>query len=184
MYYHAEVWFPEKPQNKKQAEAVLDRLLGPYHEENNRRNGFYDFLSIGGRWTGAHDDYDPTSNPLNYEGCRMCGGFGKRPDMDCSRSRGCNGCMGTGMSLKWPTLFVFHEGDIMSVEEAEKLKPKLEAYTIVIAPTGKRKRPHIIHESKWNGKDFEKTLFNGQVFPYLKKKNVRGGCLITVDYHC
>lgn len=192
MHYHAEVWVPEKPRNKKHAEAILSHMLSSYHEETGSKNAFYDFYSIGGRWTGAHDDYDPASNPLNYKACWLCNGSGVRPNTDCSHSRGCNGCShsrgcngcgGTGMELNWPTEFVFHQGDMMSVEEAKKLKPELDAYTLIIAPTGKRKRPQIVHMEKWDGKTFVQTGFDGQVFPCLKKKKISGGYLITLDYH-
>jgi hypothetical protein len=185
MHYHGEVWVPKKPANKQEADQILEDLIGSYHEESNRSKGFYDFYQIGARYSGLHDSYDPSSNILNYKPCWLCNGSGKRPDMDCSHSRGCNGCGGTGVHLEWPTQFKFHEGDIMTVEEVEKRNPEITAYTLIIAPTGKRKRPQIFHMEQRNRKShtFDSTEFDGKVFPYLKKLGIKDGCLITLDYH-
>lgn len=175
MHYHGEVWVPEKP-TKHEAERILTKLIGAYSEETHSSKAFYDFYRIGGRYSGSHDNYDPSSNILNYKLCWLCKGSGKRPDMDCSDSRGCNGCGGTGAELEWPTRFKFYEGDIMTVEGVEKLNPEITAYTLIIAPIRKRKRPQIFHT-------FDSTEFNGKVFPYLKKLGIKDGYLITLDYH-
>lgn len=62
-------------------------------------NPKWDWWGIGGRWTGFLDPtYDPTKDPRNIETCWLCKGTGTRTDMTVAN--GCNGCDGTGKSVK------------------------------------------------------------------------------------
>lgn len=41
----------------------------------------WDWYTVGGRWTGENSEYEPVTDPENYESCSMCGGTGKRRDV-------------------------------------------------------------------------------------------------------
>ncbi|MBA9067468.1 hypothetical protein FHR71_001198 [Methylobacterium sp. RAS18] len=62
-------------------------------------NKKWDWWVLGGRWSGMlAPAYDPHKDPENFETCWLCAGTGVRTD---GRSgAGCNGCDGTGRSLK------------------------------------------------------------------------------------
>lgn len=65
-------------------------------------NKKWDWWQVGGRYTGLlTPDYDPETDPVNQEKCFLCGGTGKRLDMQVEN--GCNGCRGTGRKTKWPS---------------------------------------------------------------------------------
>lgn len=67
----------------------------------------WDWYQVGGRWTGAFDaTYDPYTDPDNLELCNLCGGTGDRAThmnepKEVQHPSGCNGCSGTGKSVKW-----------------------------------------------------------------------------------
>ena len=73
----------------------------------------WDWYQTGGRWTGYYSDYDPSTDPKNIEVCSLCDGTGMRAgwawiDADGAHYKddwakecgGCNGCKGTGNSVK------------------------------------------------------------------------------------
>ncbi len=65
----------------------------------------WDWWTVGGRWSGAFlAGYDASKDPRNYETCWLCGGTGKRLDMEVAN--GCNACGGTGRSQKHPPQWV------------------------------------------------------------------------------
>lgn len=72
----------------------LERILLPWREEymdelgkwQYRKEGWWDWWQIGGRWTGVISGYDPDKDPENF-------------DFD----RG---------EVKWPTQWVLHNGDV------------------------------------------------------------------------
>lgn len=129
------------PGNPGRPQAIIDGIMAPYNEnaeieryttEDNEtywRNpkGKWDFFMIGGRWTGLFDGYDPETDPANIETCWLCGGTGKRLDMEVYD--GCNGCQGAGKRIKWPTEWGFHPGDIVSAKwlkenfDEERMRP-------------------------------------------------------------
>lgn len=74
---------------------------GRFYDRTNP-NKKWDWWQLGGRWTGKLvPGYDPNEDPSNKQTCGLCGGTGKRLDMECAN--GCNGCNGTGIETKWPT---------------------------------------------------------------------------------
>jgi hypothetical protein len=95
----------------------------------------WDWWSIGGRWTGTFTDYKPEKDPDNIERCQICGGSGKRTDgvMELNGMTGCNGCQGTGKTVKWPTQWKQFEGDIRPVSALDKKDPSCA----VVTPSGR-----------------------------------------------
>jgi hypothetical protein len=81
--------------------------------------GYWDWWSIGGRWTGRLSGYDPETDPTNSEVCFICAGTGRRDDAIGNQARladpayKCNGCDGSGVAVKWPTSWADHDGDIV-----------------------------------------------------------------------
>lgn len=74
---------------------------GRYFERDDP-TGRFDGWQIGGRWNGLFTPgYEPELDSANRETCDLCGGTGKRTDMVVPD--GCNGCQGSGVSVKWPT---------------------------------------------------------------------------------
>jgi len=86
----------------------------------------WDWWAIGGRWTGYISGYDPSKDPDNIETCDLCGGTGMRTDMEIPN--GCNGCDGKGQSLKWPTQWKRHNGDMRLLSA---IKKEIDVFAIV-----------------------------------------------------
>jgi len=135
MHYYALV---EVPDGKAILEDRLAEVLEPYREsdfaEERQDHELWDGWTIGGRYTGRLDGYDPTTDPLNQERCWICAGTGKRDDELGRRSRvenpgyTCNGCDGTGTRTKWPTIWHKHHGDVSKFKDVpESAKP----YTLI-----------------------------------------------------
>lgn len=75
-------------------------------------NKHWDWWVVGGRWTGLlAAGYDAEKDPANFETCFICHGGGLRTDELGRAARlkdpgyTCNGCGGTGKSLKHPAKF-------------------------------------------------------------------------------
>lgn len=164
MHYHAEIHLNDL----KDVDRQVDKILAPYSKSLE-----WDWYQIGGRWTGAHDKYDPESDPDNMEICDLCNGAGKRSDMDCSWCGGCNGCQGKGKRVVWPTQFKRHAGDIVPVSS---IADDLDCHTLIA--NGK-----VLQIEQWNGESFIKTDFDGKVKSTLVKLGIDSGYLVTVDYH-
>lgn len=201
-HYHSEVWIPEI----LDVESQIMEIMNPYNEalaieqdefeESHwyNPNGWWDWFQIGGRWTGAHTpDYHPEEDEQNYENCMVCGGGGFRRDKFGEEERlktpsyTCNGCghyddtlkiwthgkFGKGKQCKWPTQWAKHSGDIIPVSE---INDKLDCYTLIVGD-------NVYQTEIWEGGDFKKTDFDGNVKNMLDKLNITTGFLVTVDYH-
>jgi len=113
-------------------EELLAETMAPYDEnreieqyesggETYWRNpvGLWDWYQVGGRWTGVLSNYKPEDDPANVEQCFLCHGTGKRNDSLGRQARAanpgytCNGCDGEGDSVKWPTQWRKHGGDVL-----------------------------------------------------------------------
>lgn len=55
-----------------------DPETGKYGYWDNPNGRWIDW-TVGGRWSGLLDGYDPTTNPVNFTPCDVCGGSGDRP---------------------------------------------------------------------------------------------------------
>jgi hypothetical protein len=87
----------------------------------------WDWYSIGGRWSGVLDDYNPADDPNNVEQCWLCNGTGMRNDALGQQERlknpdyTCNGCSGKGSKTKWPTDWKQYSGDIQPSDKVASL---------------------------------------------------------------
>lgn len=170
MHYLAFVLIPTDGDPQEAAAS----LMAPYSEHDNE-NGWWDFWSIGGRWSGLISGYEPDKDPANIETCRLCGGSGTRRDMVVAN--GCNGCRGTGKRVKWPTQWGFHEGDVVTASEARAHAGKDNGlpYTLV-GPGGL-----VTMKERWNGETFaEQPEHDATVRAALDKHE---GRVAVVDYH-
>lgn len=203
MHYHCEIWIPEYLKiGSEELERKIEDIMSPYYEGAYSEEDFegenppitiFDWYSISGRWTGAHDNYNPADDPRNYKTCFLCNGTGDRRhgneepwvwyDIDNNRRfkdkwseqcNGCNVCRGTGIDLVHPSDYVPHEQDVMSVSD---ISDKLDCYTLIV-------NSKVFQKEEWNGKDFVKTEFDGYVKKQLMKLGIKTGYLVTVDYHC
>ncbi len=103
-----------KAGDRKEAEAKAEEFLNSGYGDGR----VWDWYVIGGRWTGLLTGYEPEKDPRNIETCSLCKGTGTRTDWLKSTSpewvkecNGCNGCLGTGKSVKFS--FVEVDDNIM-----------------------------------------------------------------------
>jgi hypothetical protein len=177
MHYHCEIYLDKKPANKLALYNRVAEVMAPYEEQV---GGWWDWWQIGGRWSGIHTNYDPNKDERNIEVCSQCEGSGMRMDAIGRKARRenpeytCNGCDGKVTRPVWPTNRAMHEGDVISVSE---IKDNLDCYTLIINDS-------VLHEKEWNGKDWNKTSFDGKVAKKLAELKITEGFLVTVDYHC
>lgn len=200
MHYFAAVVVAPDTTRANAAERV-DPIMAPYDEEleverctengetywHNPR-GKWDWWVVGGRWTAVWvPDYKPTTDPANYEQCFLCHGCGRRPDADqfeihnpgwIEWSGGCNGCDGTGRSLKYPPKWRPVEQDVIPVARLLD-DPTLQRPFAVVIPDGG------FHErSTWNGDTFDENP-EDEWTEYIAKllAPCREYALVVVDYH-
>jgi len=167
MHMYALVVIPDDAEDIDAAvTAAMEPYLEEWDEETEAHTGWWDWWTIGGRYSGRLDGYDPTTNPENSEPCTLCDATGIRKDM--AILNGCNGCAGTGTAQKWPTRWAFHPGDIGTV--AQITKPP---YTLV-TPTG------AVHKEDWNGKDWDD---NGPAMEAALAQLDPETRVVVVDYH-
>ena len=190
MHAHAEVVIEDldDPKDFEEVKAAVYGVIASFceHDEDNH-DTFYDWHQVGGRWTGAHDKFDPYSDPRNYEDCKLCNNTGFRTDAIGVSARQenpsytCNACghrnddgtwthskQGPGRKPKWPTDFAFHEGDVIRVEDCPD---DLQCCTLVA-----------------DGDFFEMDEDgHSPKTETVKKKlaslGITTGWLVTVDYH-
>lgn len=95
----------------------------------------WDWWVIGGRWPDffAFDEYDPMKDPDNYETCHLCQGTKVRP-MKPSKGDICNGCNGTGKSLKFRLKLYRAHAPVSEILKNWKKSPRIP-YAIV-GPNG------------------------------------------------
>jgi len=191
MHYHCEVWLSEavgkaltELSARPQLDDLLANVLNRYSEETNNGDAFYDWYQVGGRNTGTHDGYHPWEDPVNMEVCDLCGGTGTRTDAvaaqnDMSNVRGCNGCHGDGVKVKYSS--APHKEDVIPLKDARK---DLSCYTLILIQN-EYDEPTIYHMENWTGKDFVKSdKFTGDnIKDFLAGEGISDGYLVTLDYH-
>jgi len=109
---------------------------GYYHNPNAKWDGY----SVGGRFSGAlssgSDDYNPVTDPRNFEVCSQCGG------------KGCTFCDGTGSRLKWSSGWIKYDGDSPLAGDVDWQGLKAKMYTGEKVPV----YAFIDLAGKWNQK--------------------------------
>lgn len=182
MHYNALVIAP----GDESPDAAVERLMAP-HQENydeaaDALTGHWDWWVIGGRWTGLLTDYDPSEDPANIETCDLCGGTGDRAShrgesREQQHSSGCNGCLGKGTRLKWPTQWAEYPGDVATGQAA--LDADVTPYALV-TPDGEF---HV--SEKWNRKThtFDETPGWAEKVREALREHATDR-VIVVDYHC
>jgi hypothetical protein len=91
---------------------TVEELMMPYYEGGEwfADGSRWDWYVIGGRWDGYIRGLEWSPK---LESCFTCGGTGVRPDLEAivaehgegwlERTKGCNGCMGSGKTEVWPS---------------------------------------------------------------------------------
>jgi len=193
MHYHAELWMPgccawrDTPEGRTLLVQAITPIMAPFSEHTSRSyKTFFDYWIVGGRWTGEHDGYKPYEDTANMEVCDLCHGSGTRSDLVGSETneynRGCNGCSGTGLKIKWD--LNPHPGDVMPLKD---VREDLMCNTLIVAMPG-TKRAKVFQTEVLNSrtKNFDKTAFGSynSVKAWLRDQlDVRNGYLVTLDYH-
>ncbi len=171
MHYHLEIILPPTEDIEKAIAEILQQF--DENEEENT-NSFWDWYQIGGRYTGCHDEYEPTKDPKNL------------------KSSG---------KVKWPTQWVKYVGDITTVDN---IREDLTAYSVIVAGLNhdktKYKANFLIQQKIWNGVNHCEVNWDGRVTTaiqkwaekishynpeWIKKNSIGETWLcVTVDYHC
>lgn len=172
MHYFALV---EIAPDAEDVKAATEEAMRPYSKHNpDSSDALWDWWVIGGRWTGALDGYEPQSDRRNMQVCRLCHGSGRRDDDVARELRlrhpdyGCNGCASTGIEVKHPTEWVFHEGDVSTRAQITR-----SPYTLV---AGGR----AVHRETWDGVTFVDTSADLDAAWSELSPEAR---LVVVDYH-
>lgn len=121
---------PEQVEEHGGIEEAVEHQMKPFEEGSEwfADGSRWDWYIIGGRFTSKFaPGYDPAKDERNQETCGLCNGTGKRNDelgrMERKRNPnyGCNGCRGTGISVKFPSKWV-QEGNICCRSDLNETK--------------------------------------------------------------
>jgi hypothetical protein len=162
------------------SEEAIDKLMRPHGDGRE-----WDWYQVGGRWSGAFDDYDPETDPANIETCDLCHGTGDRADLDPpewkAKCGGCNGCQGKGKRAKWPTQWKQHAGDVIPVEQ---LTPEqLEKFYAFCTDYGWHGGEEWIPWADTGATDTPKSPFRKRDRPPLNWLRERGKYAVVIDCH-
>lgn len=162
---------PGYPDDAESIEEGVGRMMAPYDEEARttwvadedeegggywtNAESFWDWYSIGGRWTGRLDGYDPEQDPALKEPCFICNGTGTRdwsgtdatPEW-IAECNGCNGCKGAGEKTQWPTQWPMRRGDWARLGDVRAKLEESPPYHLVAA------EQHVCRQARnpdWNG---------------------------------
>lgn len=179
MHYLAFVLIPDDGDPHEHVSRLMAPHQERYEKETDTLGGFWDFWSIGGRWSGYLDGYQPEKDPKNIERCDLCAGTGQRlpPPLSGAGTWTCNGCEGTGSRVKWPTQWAPHHGDIApaAVAHAKAAADSWMPYTVVVGSG------EALHARHWNGERFEENAeYKDSVLRALSEHT---GRVAVVDYH-
>ena len=206
MHYFATVLIEECPHDEAGIKAAVEKVMAPHEErwepspgcdpddedDDGIHSGHWDWWTIGGRYTGRWSEYEPASDPRNWEVCFLCHGTGMRTDERAREWRKenpdytCNGCgivegsenqrfgIPRGMSLKFAANWVRNEFDIIPVKKLLVL-PVNPSYAIV-TPDG------FLARENWDGSTFHPVDSWPKV--YLSKlREFPDHTAVIVDYH-
>lgn len=203
MHVHYEVFV--RANSKDEVEEVVIEELEPYsdnYEGRKRRERFYDWCQVGGRWRGVH--VDGKVIPPEKTTCSLCGGTGLRSDeivqgwyltaRDGSDEEKqhhaykledftilpngkvaikCNTCDGVGKETGWPTQWPVHEDDVLVVAGNEKKIRKMFDGTSFFGYQMGADTVFNVETGKWLNRDMIEEI--------LKKSE--DWFLVTMDCH-
>lgn len=149
----------------------------------------WDWYSVGGRWSGALSDYDPATDPDNIEKCFICRGTGMRNDDLGKKARKedpsytCNGCGGKGKSVKWPTQWTQHDGDMQPTDKVIQMIKKDDKYCphALVTPNGKWHERGHMHMFCVSSEDKDQDVWKNEVIRLLKI--FKNSIAVVVDCH-
>lgn len=162
----------------------------------------WDWWSLGGRWTGTLDKYNPSEDPKNLETCFLCNGTGLRNDELGKQARKenpeytCNGCGGTGKSVKFPSDWK-HKNNIMPLsnclgvvkEWAQDPEKEFEEHSKKALENYKDNRSMKAYSLKVAaqllGEEFcfDCNVYNLEDYDYSIPEDVEGFFAVMVDMH-
>ena len=182
MHYHAEVYL-----KKLNGKPLMD-AVGAHMNRGVKSKVGWDWFVIGGRWSGekllAKLDKDRLK-AFWVEFKKRGYGWPSAEHSDEERRRDSQALFMEffpdfkGEIPVWRDQYKREggEGDVAKVED---LPETLSCHTLILP--GKR-RAEVLQIEEWNGKDFVKTAFKGDVVAELKRRGLTDGYLVTVDYH-
>lgn len=207
-HYHLEIIMP----NSKKIESDIEKILMPFSEnDEENRNAFYDWYSLGGRWTGEKikAKYKPETLDAFYKdliekkvtvsGVQSGKQTLQPKDQIPMVDKLWNSYFPDGGSVC--PLFDHFKADTESVDICSFLNiPEyLTAARVIIVNPEKTEAAFMIEDSFWNGVNFIDTKWDGKVKSaiemYLNKikrykeewviKNTPNAdwICVTVDYH-
>jgi hypothetical protein len=136
----------------------VSRIMAPHQEGEDSEGhltGFWDWWSIGGRWTGFLDGYDPEADPRNQEP--------------------------SGRAL-WPTDWEPHAGDVQSADAVAASTPFGAKLPFALVWDGGALLQEVYVRDAPDGEHFPATPnFAVQVRDRIAAHD---GRVVVVDYHC
>lgn len=180
-----------KADSRKLAEKKIKEFMDQYE------NQVWDWWTIGGRWTGTLDKYEPHEDRANYEKCDLCNGTGLRNDRIGQDARAkdpsytCNACghynsetkkyeyehghSRPGLKLKFT--YNRHANDIMALSECldvvkEWHQDPEQEYVLGIAAKHLKEDFH-----------FDVNVYNTETLDYSIPEDVAGWFAVMVDIH-
>lgn len=189
MHYHAEVFVP----TKKNYQNVVAEIMAPHYEkwsdnDEESREGFWDWYVIGGRWSGRHtilDLYlkygDEAYNAMLQEFKERFGWWEGGPERITRETRKAQfeevfhkHFPDANLHVPMPAWRDSYKqdgypDDICALEDIPI--PLFSCYTLIL-PSG------VYHREEWTGDRFEEQKHD---FPALLSGLT--GYLVTVDYH-
>lgn len=180
-----------KADSRKLAEKKIKEFMDQYE------NQVWDWWTIGGRWTGTLDKYEPHKDRANYEKCDLCNGTGLRNDRIGQDARAkdpsytCNACghynsetkkyeyehghSRPGLKLKFT--YNRHANDIMALSECldvvkEWHQDPEQEYVLGIAAKHLKEDFH-----------FDVNVYNTETLDYSIPEDVAGWFAVMVDIH-
>lgn len=165
MHYSAIVIVPDDVDS---VEEAVGALMAPWNENtiySEKRDAYWDWYQIGGRFTGMFDDYDPGKDPANFD-----------PNGTVQVDEKLEPIPGAAR-LKWPTQWKTHPGDIVPVSRVPK---DIQVCAILTPePTFHVRERWVRDEKCWREDPEWPNLMHDLLTRYAD-----GHYAVAVDYHC
>lgn len=191
MHYHCEVWVPKKDKWRSQVVSALRGL----EEEN---DGFYDWYVIGGRWSGEHTawllraKFGDKLEKISKEFEKDFGWWTNKDNDEAKRAKQYEEVFERHISKAewdkrplpgWRDTYKQDgfDDDIIAIEDVPW--EAFTCYTFVLPARGKEYADarKYWHSEIWNGSTHQSSQYD--VRKILAEHKLKGGYLVTVDYH-